>query len=79
MLIQETLQQIVTTFGQDRFGVELHAFHRQGLVADPMISPSSVQAVISGSPAGFLRSMAREMVAGAGEGLGRLLKTPTSR
>ncbi|WDT81611.1 MAG: hypothetical protein MPW14_07770 [Candidatus Manganitrophus sp.] len=47
--LQKVAQQIVAVPGEDGFGVELHALDRQRAVAhaQSVISPSSVQAVIS--------------------------------
>jgi hypothetical protein len=47
MLLEEVLQQIVAALGEDRFRMELHPSTASVRWRRPMISPSSVHAVIS--------------------------------
>jgi len=47
---QEILQELLAGFGEDGFGMELHAFDFVAAVTEGMMMPSSVSAVIINSP-----------------------------
>ena len=65
----------MTAFGQDRFGMELHTLDSQRPWRNPMISPSSVHAVIS-RQSGRLALDRQRVVTGARSAGWQSLKTP---
>ena len=74
VFVQEVLEQVVTAFGQDGFGVELHALDGQRLVADAhdfaVVGPrGDVEAVGQ-----RLALDGQRMVTGAGQRVGQALE-----